>query len=58
LIKDLRRPTTRIWAAFALGEIGDPRVIGPLEEALKHTVEGWPRETVTKALDKLKGKKQ
>jgi hypothetical protein len=58
LIQALQRPATRIWAAYALGAIGDPRAIEPLEAALKHTAEGWPRETVTKALAKLKGKKE
>jgi HEAT repeat protein len=56
LIDDLRHPTTRTWAALALGKIGDPRAIEPLEEALKNTAEGWSRDTVRRALDKLKGK--
>lgn len=40
----------RAWAAWSLGEIGDPQAIGPLKEACQHC----PPQVHDKARDSLR----
>jgi len=44
-------------AAYALGEIGDPRAVEPLEEALGDKYK-YVREALEKALQKIKWKQR
>jgi len=47
----------RVEAVKALGNIGDKRAVGPLQEALKRATVVYVKNEISEALEKIEGKK-
>jgi HEAT repeat protein len=54
LIEALKDSSVRDRAVYALGEIGDPRAIEPLEEVAKNDPDSHVRSAAAQAIEKIK----